>query len=183
MEEETITFELIRQIQREEKNSPKLTKLPPNFFENVARYLEKKRKMVRTAREELEVRNIERMVEDIFSRRERKILNFAFVYLKTKIPPENLTEEEEKFFEKLVELLEKRRKELLRVKEKEEEKEEKIEEGYAKILVKQDLDSFIGIDGKTYGPFRKGEEAIIPIENAEILFKRGVIEIIYPKLS
>jgi len=45
MTEETITFELIRSIQREEQRTPKLTKIPENFYDIVSTYLAHKEKV------------------------------------------------------------------------------------------------------------------------------------------
>jgi DNA replication initiation complex subunit (GINS family) len=42
----------------------------------------------------LETKNVKRLVEDIFNRRERKILNAAIVSARTNIQPENLTEKD-----------------------------------------------------------------------------------------
>jgi len=44
------------------------------------------------------------------------------------------------------------------------------------VIFKEDVEEFLGIDEKTYGPFKKGEKALIPKENAEILIRRGVAE-------
>lgn len=172
-EKETITFEFIRQIQRDEKNFPKLTKLPEDFYRAASEYLEKKRGMIRETKDEIEVRNIERMVEDIFNRRERKLINFALVAVRTGVPPENLSEEEKEFFEKIVSLLKERRRRILRpvLEGKIEETEER---GMVEIIFKEDVEEFLGVDEKTYGPFKKGEKALIPKENAEIFIKRGI---------
>jgi len=61
MPEETITYELIRKIQREEQASTKLTKLPEKFFEAVAQYIEKK--LQTEKKSTLEIKNIQMLVE------------------------------------------------------------------------------------------------------------------------
>jgi DNA replication initiation complex subunit (GINS family) len=102
---ETITFELIRRIQREEQVLPKLTKLPENFYENTKNYLEQKKKIIAIKENKmniLEIKGIERLVEDIFNRRERKICNQAIITARTGIPPENLTGEEQIFFDSVM---------------------------------------------------------------------------------
>jgi len=102
---ETITFELIRRIQREEQVLPKLTKLPENFYENTKNYLEQKKKIIAIKENKmniLEIKGIERLVEDIFNRRERKVCNQAIITARTGIPPENLTGEEQTFFDSVM---------------------------------------------------------------------------------
>ena len=100
---ETITFELIRRIQREEQRTPKLTKLPEGFYNNVKAYLKRKRG-ASNRRIVLEAKNVERLVEDIFNRRERKVFNLSIIAARTGIPPENLIDEEKDFFDKIVDV-------------------------------------------------------------------------------
>jgi DNA replication factor GINS len=171
--EETITFDFIRRVQRDEQNSPKLTKLPDNFFDAAYGYIKQKKQM--SLRDErkmfLEMKQIERLVEDIFNRRERKILNAAIISARTNIPPENLTGDEMAFFELVVAAAKKRRDDSLRqviVSEKKEEAE--------LIVFKEDVPAFVGSDMKTYGPFKKGDIAKLPDENMRILVEQGMVE-------
>jgi DNA replication initiation complex subunit (GINS family) len=172
MEEETITYELIRKIQREEQASTKLTKLPENFFDSVASYLEKKRSVEeKDRRAVLEIKNIERLVEDIFNRRERKIINFAIIAARTNIPPENLLEKEKEFYQKLVEIIKERRdKELKKILRG--EKKEMV----TLVIFKEAVPQFVGADGRSYGPFEKGDIAKLPEANVKILLEKKLVE-------
>jgi len=170
MPEEMITFELIRKVQRDEQNSPKLTKLPENFYDKVNAYLQQKRK-TDERRAGLELKNVERLVEDIFNRRERKILNLVLISARTAIPPENLSEEEISLFESVVNLIKDRRENILsKLLEKKEEKTETL------IVFKEDVPQFVGIDMNTYGPFKKGDIAKLPEDNMKIMIEQGVAE-------
>lgn len=172
MAEETITFELIRKIQREEQRAPKLSKLPENFYSSLSAYLEQKRNLVKEDRKTaLEIKNIERLIEDIFNRRERKILNSAILAARTNLPPENLTDEEREFFDKIVAWIKDRRNEGLK-KMLSGEKEELA----SLIVFKEDTPEFMGTDEKTYGPFKKGDIARLPEENMKVLIERGIAE-------
>ena len=174
MLEEAITFELIRRIQREEQRVPKLTKLPENFYQNVSSYLQQKRRMEEKEERKtaLEVKNIERLIEDIFNRRERKILNQALISARTNIPPENLTDEEKVFFEVLINAIKERRVNILNTVLQAMEKEELA----SLIIFKEDVPEFVGSDLKTYGPFKKGDIAKLPEGNMKILLERGIAE-------
>ena len=44
-QEETISFEFIRKIQRAEQRNAKLTKIPENFYDAVFEYLETKKNL------------------------------------------------------------------------------------------------------------------------------------------
>ena len=172
MAEETITFDLIRKIQREEQRLPKLTKLPENFYVNVSRYINQKRKL---SQEEMkggvEVKNIERLAEDIFNRRERKILNDVIISVRTGIQPENLIEEEKVFFEKIASHLKDRRQEILFTM-----LEAETKEAGSLIMFKEDFSEFIGADMRSYGPFKQGDITRIPEENLKLLLERGIVE-------
>ena len=174
MAEETITFEMIRKIQREEQNVSKLTKLPEGFYRNVNSYLQQKKMVVKgTGSGATELKSIEMLVEDIFNRRERKILNMVLIAVRTRIPPENLTEEEKKFFEKMVDVVRERRKDGLAalMEEQREEPEVKL----TAVVFKGDVEEFVGSDLKTYGPFKEGDTAGLPSENANLLIEKGIV--------
>ena len=172
MTDETITYELIRKMQREEQNLPKLSKLPENFFNAVSGYLNHKRSLMeRDSRKDfLEVKNVERLIEDILNRRERKAMNAAIVYARTKIHPENLLEEEKLFFNSMVALIKGRRDGLL----------EHIISGSGEasnmFVFKEDAPEFVGSDMKIYGPYKKGDTANLPMDNAKVLLEKGMVE-------
>jgi DNA replication initiation complex subunit (GINS family) len=174
MAEETITFELIRKIQREEEASPKLSKLPENFYENVKKYLQQKRKILEKMEDRkasVEIKNIERLVEDIFNRRERKIVTQAINSARVNLTVENLTEEEKEFFQKIERMIKERREKFLKELMEKGEKEK-----VSMVVFKEAVPEFLGADLKTYGPFEKGDIARLPEENVKILVERGLAE-------
>jgi DNA replication factor GINS len=169
---ETITFELIRKIQREEQRLPKLTRLPDDFYNNTRLYLENKRKAAEANRKVgLEVKNIERLVEDVFNRRERKIFNLALIAARTGIPPENLTAEEKDFFDSIAGVVKSRRAVVL---DGLLEKEGARRETAALVIFSEDVPEFMGSDMKAYGPFKKGDIAKLPEENMRVVVDQGV---------
>lgn len=92
-----LTFEKIREISLNEKQE-KLQKLPENFFENAKEYLKSKKGTI----EEVSTRNL---IEGIFLRRQKKILELCFYLYKTNKIPENLEKDEEEFYLTLVSIL------------------------------------------------------------------------------
>ena len=44
------------------------------------------------------------------------------------------------------------------------------------VVFKEDVPQFVGSDGKTYGPFHKGDIARIPEDNAKLLMEKGLAE-------
>lgn len=168
--EETITFDLIRKIQREEQRIPKLTRLPAGFYKSVKSYLDNKRS-VSNRKTALEAKNVERLVEDIFNRRERKIFNLALITARTNIPPENLTDEEREFFDQIAYTVKSRRSEILDPLLMKEPVEQT-----GLVMFKKEVPTFVGADMKNYGPFNKGDIAKLPDENKSVLLKQGVVE-------
>jgi len=168
---EPITFELIRKIQREEQRVPKLSKLPEDFYNSLSAYLEQKRALKEDRKTALEMKNIELLLEDIFNRRERKVLNFAIIAARTGIPPENLSGEEREFFDKVVDTIKQRRNDNLK-----KMLGEKKEEMASLIVFKEDVPEFVALDEKNYGPFKKGDIARLPDENMKLLIDRGFAE-------
>jgi len=169
MPEEPITFEFIRKIQREEKSDPRLTKIPEDFYEKAKDYINQKRKLSEKKKDRiasLEVKNAEMLLEDIYNRRENKLINQAIITTRTDIPPKNVLEQEKEFFESLVNALRTQRGMILNTLLKK-DKEEKL----VTVKFTEDIPEFVGIDLNKYGPYKKEEKAKIPKENAELLIK------------
>ncbi len=168
-EEETITFEYIRQMQREEQKNSDLSKIPDDFYDKVKGYVKEKKKLVQKKKDKAmttELRNIQRILEDVFNRRETKIMNYAILSVRSGIVPQNLIESERDFFEAVVDYLRKQRGRLL------EESTEKLQsDENAKVEFLEDVLEFVGIDLKKYGPYNKGDIGTIPMENAELFIK------------
>ncbi len=173
MSDETITFEFVRKVQHEEQKTQKLSKLPENFYDSVAAYIQQKRKLNLNSDRKgaFEFKNIERLVEYIFNTRERKILNLATIAAQTGIPPENLTDDERTFFDALTYIIKKRRNENL-----EKMVGKSKEEMGTLIVFREEVPEFLGSDMKTYGPFKKGDIAKLPEENMHVMVQQGVAE-------
>ena len=174
MEEETITFEYIRTVQRAEQRNADLTKIPEDFYSKVRSYLEQKKKILKKKKDKsmsIELKNVERILEDIYNRRETKIVTQAILSLRTGLVPQNLIEDEKKLFDSVFNVLKKHRKEILNkvFEEKEDRKELKSE--FIEFL--EDVPEFVGIDLKKYGPYNKGDKALIPKDNAELFINAG----------
>ncbi len=171
MSEETITFDLIRKIQIEEQKTSTLSRLPTNLFNATLDYIHQKKNVAVSdnRKDGLELRQVERLVQDIFDRRERKMINAAIMTARTSLPPENLADEERLFYKSLVNLIRSRRDELFKSMPNE-------GEAHPNAVFLQDMPSFMGIDEKTYGPFKKGDTATLPEENKKILVEKGVVE-------
>ena len=164
-----LTDETIRRIFEEEKNSQGLTKLPDDFFNQVRDYLDKKSKLIRDESDQWSIDSIKRRLRTIFERRERKILNSAHGFIDSDVMPENMTPEESEFFQKVVECLK-------GFQDEREKGFEQQKEPLVLVTILEDVQRFVGINLRNYGPFRKGDVATIPEPNADLLIKKGLAE-------
>jgi DNA replication initiation complex subunit (GINS family) len=125
--------------------------------------------MSRDESEQWALESVKRRLKTIFERRERKILNAAHGFIDSGVVPENMTDEERKLFERVVECLNAFQKER-------EGRMEKKEENLALVAILEPVHKFVGINMKHYGPFSKGDIATLPEPNADLLIKKGLAE-------
>jgi len=164
-----------------EKEIPGLQKLPKDFYEKLAEYIGRIRregrmldkKSVKAKLITQELLNVKRLMEELFTLRSKKIVDYA---TSTKsLDKELLTLEEERMllelrpsFEKIQSFL----KDALRGKVS--EVEEKIEPAKRALLrFTKDVPAIVGADLKVYGPFSVEDVATLPVENAKVLVKHG----------
>ncbi len=168
-----LTYEAIRNAMLEEKKSTKLTELPENFFQEALVYLESKEKMKENKEDAWELESAKRLLQDILEIRERKIVNLALYHVRSGIVPGNLMPEEKEFFDAVVKSIrefQERKKEILFGKKK----KTRI------VALLEDTPEFVGVDMKTYGPFKRGDIATLPEENAKLLLEKGLAREIKP---
>lgn len=184
MTELTISYETLFDIFRNEKKNTELQSLPKDFYKLVSAYV---------SSAEGDKKNILKILEDIYERRERKIINCALVATRTKTRPESLLPEEEELFDQISEVVSKFRKiNLSRLLNPETEKpdtdvsetqEEKTMEQASEtpeenenenILVRfiQPVPKFVGKKLEVYGPFENEDMANLPAEIAKLLIQK-----------
>ncbi|RJS79458.1 hypothetical protein CW708_02135 [Candidatus Bathyarchaeota archaeon] len=173
--------ELFEAWKRELENE-KIMKLASDFYSRVAEYLHKikeesrmlDRKTVKARLLKLEKRNVEYMLRELVKKRHEKIIKI----LKNgdSLPKEMLTVEERKVYGEAFPLAEAYKN--------------FVEDLISGILMKQaeqkhkrvalrflkETPTIVGVDMKTYGPFKIEDIASLPIENAKILIKQGLAE-------
>lgn len=116
-----ITYETLYEILRSEKNKEELCELDKSFYRNVLEYLREKTRILQEAaakndifsmderdNTQVQLQNIRKIIKEIYERREKKIIDMALNKSRTNsdiIDTANLLETENKFFEKLREVL------------------------------------------------------------------------------
>ncbi|MEK6941430.1 MAG: hypothetical protein AABW85_01065 [archaeon] len=176
-----MSYDEVRKIHRFEKNTSQLMEVAPDFYEELHAFLKlEKQKYLESLKtfsiaKTRDFTNLKKMVEEIFSLREKKILNRALIASRTKeVSEENLTAQEKKVFKKLIELLEQHNAILHDLFETDEFPVQKraFDADESKIEILDDVPSFVGYDMKEYGPFSKGDVVSVPPKIGKLLSSR-----------
>jgi len=183
-----LSYDEIRRIHRLEKNNSKLVELEEDFLESLIAFLKEEKKDYLNSLKEMNFSrdrdfiNLKKMIEEVFSLREKKVLGMALIASRTdEFDEKNMFLEERKFFRTLLALMKKNREALQETflvgSQKKEEKKVKKEE-IVSVKILSDVPSFIGTDMKEYGPYKKNEVIEIPSKIAKlfVLRKLGVKE-------
>src|SRR3989338_9723738 len=107
-----LTFEVIRELERNEKSNRKLQKLPENIVDEIAKYLAKKESISeKTSSDIMEMENVKSAIKRFYELREKKITEYVLDTVRTGMPPQNMLPFEEHTFWQIVELLKNQREE------------------------------------------------------------------------
>ncbi|MEM3673150.1 MAG: hypothetical protein QW468_02835 [Candidatus Bathyarchaeia archaeon] len=178
-------YNKLYEVWKDEVENVELVKLPKNFYSELAEYLKRLReesrmidkKTVKASLLKSEMQNAKRMIREIAHLRYRKLIRK--MAKGEKVPADVLTVEEERIYKETSSFAEAYRN-LVR----------NILHGYApKVDVEKrrkrvamrflkDVPAIVGVDMETYGPFKAEDVASLPVENAKILSKQGLAEII-----
>ncbi len=165
-----LTFEKIRELERVERDGKKLQNLPDDIMNQLCDYLRRKEKTKdKSSADLMELENVKNTIRRFFEFRERKLLTSVLDTIRTGLPPENLTREEEKVFYELVFSLKHFREAFFEELQKEPGQEKPV------YKVKKTIPEFVGPDMKTY-KLTENELVELPKELEELLLKEGVVE-------
>lgn len=165
-----------------ERREEDLQALPPSLYQELGAYIMRLREETRmmergTTRSRISERereNVEKMVEDLFRLRLRKIILTELSG--EEVEAEMLTMEERRFLLELKRALSEHQenlKSILRGRAPEVKARPRGSE-FKVIRILEHIPAIMGIDLKTYGPFKPEDVAAIPAENAENLIRRGL---------
>jgi len=176
-------YDELFEIWRRELVSVELGRLPPDFYSRIADYLRRikqesrmlDRRTVKARLLKSEMRNAKRMVRELIQTRYGKLV--VKVAEGEKLPSNVLTAEEEKINTSVLSYAETYQsfaKSILHGHVPKVDVKQKHKRAALRFL--KDVPAIIGADMATYGPFRVEDVASLPVENAEILVKQGLVE-------
>lgn len=171
-----IDYDELRRIHRLEKNTSKLVEVDDDFIDSIEKFVEEEKKNYLTALKDFssnstrEFTNMKRIVEEIFLMRKKKILNKALIASHTSDANlENLAKEEKEFFKKLLKIIEEYNYHYINLFGKKESKN-----SLNKVKILKDVPTFVGTDMKEYGPFKEGDEVLLPEKVAKLFITRKI---------
>lgn len=172
---EELNYEELRKIQARERASPMLQALPEGFYKEMKKLVEKKDEGLKknfSLTEAKEYESILKVAEEIHERRKQKIIMRA---MKVGATDETaLAEEEKEIFSKIRKSVEEDAENFGKMIHG---KGGRIdEESIKRIKILKNLPKFVGVDLKTYGPFKEGDSIELPDKEAQLLVRRGIAE-------
>ncbi|MEM4326554.1 MAG: hypothetical protein QXZ13_00065 [Candidatus Diapherotrites archaeon] len=177
----TITYDEIRRIHRLEKNSSKLVPINVEFYNEVQEFIaEEKQKYLESINKNTsysrDFPNIKKMIEEIFSIREKKILNNALATARTKeINEEGMASQEKKLYKELIEQIEVHEKLLEEIFNGKNKPGTDLNNVTVEFI--SDVPEFAGSDSHKYGPYKKGTTTTLPLKIAKLLATKKMLEI------
>ena len=187
------TYEALFELVMREKGREELQKLDPKVYSDILTYLEHKKRVAQSTLDGAfssgdhtlqQLRNIRRLVRELYERREKKIINLAIIRSRTGSEAMDLSsmlDSEKNLFMALVEKLDNTRSEVTGtiLSEKKTEKPEppesptkEPEKNKGKVRFLKEVPKFIGKELEVYGPFNEGDTVELPKELADVLVVR-----------
>ena len=169
-------YEDLYEFLRKEKNSDSLQRLPPDFVKLFSELIHEHRRAItkngdffsdEIVREKKQYENSMTLFRELILRRKKKILNLVFIANETGLMKKDFEDMllfEKDLFERLLSSVEQADKNVAAL----------LINGSAALqdtilLITDDVGSFVGMNGESLGPFRKGDSVTVDKRVAEIL--------------
>lgn len=190
MAEKELTYKEISKKQRKEETKEDLTEIEENFYNELSKYIRNKVKRYKEKKEKnqgkmgdkivkkigKEIKNIRKMVRNIYDKREGKIVLRALSDARRESKVDDTSSmlpHEENLYFQTKEVLEKYRKNLLKLVLFGEYGQNQKQGNNKLLKFEQDVPKFIWKNNKKYGPFKKKGVANLPKKLANFLIDKG----------
>lgn len=179
-------YHVVYESWKAENSTSELTKLPENFYHIVVEYLRKAKEEIRmidlktlkASLLKIELENVKQMIRELAKLRCMKITQ---IWLNSeKVPSGFLTAEEEKIFKYESNFAREYQHFIERIIQRQ-TLEQEFEQKWKSVVLRflKDAPAIVGLNLKTYGPFKAEDIASLPAENAEILIQKGLAEKVF----
>ena len=173
-------YELLYELWIKEKEDSGLVELPKELEARIRDYVAQAKAYLKVSDKrsisarlrEAELKMVKRLAEGLFTLRLEKILR----YVMNGEVPENLYSHEHKLYESLRRTVAEYRERIQAMVEAAAYPDWRpIESRYELVSFLQDFPQIVGEDLETYGPFKRGDIAVLPPGNVRALESRGVV--------
>lgn len=164
----------LRDIQKKEMESSAIVSLPADFYQSVSQLLSKKSEEAHSSKSLLAIKeyeNIKKIIIAIQAKREEKIVLMA---VRGENEGAGLTAEEKEMLKELSSIIKKSRDSVKNVWDSEDSSPDSSQ----RIKIVKDVAQYRGLDNSVYGPFKQGEERMLPQAEVEWLLKAGLAQIV-----
>lgn len=168
-----VNYSDLRDIQKKEMESSAIVSLPADFYESVAQLLSAKKRDAMASQSMLAIKeyeNIKKILLSIQAKREEKIVLMA---VRGEGGSAGLTGQERQLLSELGATVSRSRDAITKAWGNED-----AAGGGRRIRLLQDVSQYKGLDNSVYGPFRKGDECMLPPPEAEWLLKARMAELL-----
>ncbi len=191
MSGEVSVYELVYELWKIENSVDELGKLPEGFEDKLREYFSRLKSYLRvsdktmlsTSLREAEVEAVAKLVQSLFEVRLGKIIRAV----ESGSYPENMSGFEKNIYMSLHRILTEHKRYIESIVMATAYSGWKtIESDYDVVCFQQDFPQIVGEDLKTYGPFKKGDIAVLPRANAQTLTVKGIaykLTIMTPELE
>ncbi len=179
-----LDYDELRKIYRLEKNSSRLAEVENDFFDSLQEFFSQQKKDYLKSLGDLSTSkaktfsNLKKIVAEIFSMREKKLLNKALIASRTgELELEQIASQETETLKQLLAVLNKHQQwldKVLSVKPKPFAGIEAV--GKTRLKLLQEVPAFMGADMQEYGPFERDTVISVPEKIGSLLVSRKLAE-------
>ena len=201
MSDGVLTYAALYALLRQEKQKPEIQSLDPAFYNQVIKYFSEKKAILDSQQKKesifasasvaatrLQIENLQKILKELYERREHKIVQLALLSSRTGGPVVSISgflSEELEFYKQLVHLLDTCRSGVLAKLLSCEVPSVSFHASLspvAPLLVRflYAVPSFVGLDLQVYGPYEAEDVACLPKELTDVLVQRGRAQILLP---
>jgi len=181
-----LSYDEIRRIYRLEKSTSRLVEVGESFYNQLNDFVKKEKENYIKSLKEFSLEeardfaNLKKMIEEIFSIRERKILSLALIASRTNEQDSgHMALQEKIIFNEILAILQRQRKmfsEIFSANGNNELKGRAKELETISVRILKEVPAFMGTDMKEYGPFEKDQVVDLPFKVAKLFLERKLGE-------
>ena len=171
-----LNYAKLREMQRSEISTSELCVVEEDFYSQMRGFLEEKKGEAMDSQNLLvikEYENLRKIAKAIVNKRNEKLVLLA---LRGKNETTGMTSEEADFLGHLSRAIEANEAQLAFIFEEKNGSGKK--DNIKRVRLLKDISPYKGLDEKVYGPFKAGEEADLPTEEAQWLLKEKMAELL-----